>query len=333
MKISSYIKDKGISIFILFITIITSYIFMLAVNLDYYSAIFVEMIFIVSFTAIFLFDFIRKKKYYDEVLKLFQNIDEKSYITEVIQKPNFIEGKILYDLLKAEGKYINDINQMYNNKFTEYRRYIETWVHEVKTPISTAKLVIENNKNITTLSIGEEINKIDDYIEQVLYVSKSDTVEKDYHIKRICIKDIVIDVIKRKSKEIINEGIRPIIHDLDFYIFSDEKWIEFIIGQIISNSIKYKSDKPIIEIYSEKSENKINLYIKDNGIGIPPQDITRVFEKGFTGCNGRKKCSESTGIGLYLCKKLCDKLEIGISILSDNLEGTCIKITFLEAIY
>lgn len=331
MTIFNYIKDKILSIFIFFITIIISYAFMIAINLEYYSAVYIEMIFVMSFMLIFSFDFIRKKKYYDEMISLFQEIEEKSYITEIIKKPNFIEGKILYDLLKIEGKYINDINQDYNNKFIEYRRYIETWVHEIKTPIATSKLLIENNKNITTLSIEEEINKIDDYIEQVLYVSKSDTVEKDYHIKKLHIQDIVMNVMRSKSKEMINGSIRPVLHDLDFYILSDEKWIEFIIGQIISNSIKYKSDKPMIEIYSEKSSNKIDLYIKDNGIGIPMQDISRVFEKGFTGSNGRKKHSESTGIGLYLCKKLCDKLEVGIEVMPDILEGTNVKLTFLEA--
>ncbi|MBC5995305.1 sensor histidine kinase [Romboutsia ilealis] len=331
MTILNYIKDKSLSIFILFITVIISYSFMLAVNIESHSAIFIEMIFIICFVLILIFDFIKKRKYYNELLKSFQDIEEKSYITEVIKKPNFIEGKILYDILKAEGKYINDINQMYNNKFTEYRRYIETWVHEVKTPIATSKLLIENNKNITTLSIEEEITKIDDYVEQVLYVSKSDTVEKDYHIKKVYMQDIVMDVVRRKSKEIINEGIKLTLHDLDFYILSDEKWIEFIIGQIISNSIKYKGDKPTIEIYTEKLDNKINLYIKDNGIGIPQQDISKVFEKGFTGSNGRKKHSASTGIGLYLCKKLCDKLEVSIEVLPDNIEGTTIKLTFLEA--
>lgn len=331
MTIFSYIKDKILSIFIFFITIIISYAFMIAINLEYYSALYIEMIFVMSFMLIFFFDFIRKKKYYDEMIRLFEEIEEKSYITEIIKKPNFIEGKILYDLLKIEGKYINDINQAYNNKFIEYRRYIETWVHEIKTPIATSKLLIENNKNKTTLSIEEEIHKIDDYIEQVLYVSKSDTVEKDYHIKKLYMKDIVMNVMRRKSKEIINENINPNLHDLDFYILSDEKWIEFIIGQIISNSIKYKSDKPIIEIYSEKSSSRIDLYIRDNGIGIPRQDITRVFEKGFTGSNGRTKHSESTGIGLYLCKKLCDKLEVGIEVMPDILEGTNVKLTFLEA--
>lgn len=331
MRMIDYIKDKAFSIFIFIISLIISYGFMIAINIDYYAAIFINMIFIFSFMLIFFFDFIRKKKYYDELLRSFRDIEEKSYITEVIKKPSFLEGKILHDLLKVQGKYINDISRIHNNKFTEYRRYIETWVHEVKTPIATSKLLIENNKNIATLSIGEEINKIDEYIEQVLYVSKSDTVEKDYHIKKIYIKDIVMNVIRKKSKEIINEGIKPVLHDLDHYILCDEKWIEFIIGQIISNSIKYKSDEPIIEIYSNKSDDKIDLYIKDNGLGIPLQDMPRVFEKGFTGVNGRKKHSASTGIGLYLCKKLCDKLEVNIDILPNVMEGTIIKLTFLEA--
>ncbi|MEW8995775.1 MAG: hypothetical protein AB2376_15055, partial [Clostridium sp.] len=98
---------------------------MIAVNIESYSAIYIEMLFILSFVLIFFFDFIKKKKFYDELLKSFENIEEKSYITEIIKKPSFVEGEILYDLLKGEGKYINDINQTYNNKFAEYRRYIE----------------------------------------------------------------------------------------------------------------------------------------------------------------------------------------------------------------
>ncbi|WP_052356731.1 ATP-binding protein [[Clostridium] dakarense] len=150
-------------------------------------------------------------------------------------------------------------------------------------------------------------------------------------MKKLYLKDIVMNSIKKKSKEIINEGIKPIMHDLDFYILSDAKWIEFIIGQIISNSIKYKGNKPIIEFYGEKANNKVSLYIKDNGIGIPPEDISRVFEKGFTGANGRKKYSNSTGIGLYLCKKLCAKLEVDIDVLPNIIDGTIIKLTFAEA--
>lgn len=326
-----YIRDRRFTLFIVGMTTLISYSFMILAQVEYYIALFVEMIFLVSMSVIGIRDFWIKKKYYDELLEFFKEVEEKSYITEMINKPPFLEGEILYRLLKIEEKYMNDREQRYNDRFAAYRHYIETWVHEVKTPIATSKILIENNKNIATLSIGEEISKIDDYVEQVLYVSKSDTVEKDYLIKKLCLKDIVMSVIRRKSKEIINEGIKPILHDLEYEVLSDEKWIEFIIGQIISNAIKYKGDQPCIEIYSEKIGYHIHLYIRDNGIGIPLQDRSKVFERGFTGENGRKKKAASTGMGLYLCKKLCEKLEVGITLGEDSEDGTVIELIFLEA--
>lgn len=331
MTILKCIKDKSISILILLLTLITTFMFIFLVEININYIIFTEMIFLFSFILILVIDFIRRKKFYNDFIDTFSELDEKSYITEIIEIPNFIEGQILYQSLKVESKYINDITSGYNNKFKEYRQYIETWVHEIKTPISTSKLLIENNKNITTLSIEEEIDKIDDYIEQVFYVTKSDTVEKDYHIKKLYLKYIITNTIKNKSKEIINIGMKTMLHDLDFYILSDSKWIEFIICQIISNSIKYRINKPTIEFYSEEINNKICLYIKDNGIGIPKEDISRVFEKGFAGVNGRIK-STSTGIGLYLCKKLCNKLEVDIDISSEFEKCTTVKLTFIKDI-
>lgn len=331
MSIWQYLKDKYIYLFILIINFIISFELMLKIDINVYIAVFIELLFLLTIFLIFIIDYFKKRSFYKNFNTAFSTLEEKSYITELIDKPNFIEGEILYDSLKSESKYINDIILEYNNKFTDYERYIEIWVHEVKTPIATSKLLIENNKNITTLSIDEELNKIDNYVEQVLYLSKSDNVEKDYHIKTISLKEVVMKSVKKKSKEIINKGIRPVIHDLDFHILSDSKWIEFILGQIISNSIKYVKENPTLEFYAERNLNKITLFIKDNGIGIPNEDIARVFEKGFTGTNGRLK-AESTGIGLYLCKKLCNKLGIDIDIESKINEYTILKITFLESL-
>lgn len=331
MKFSQYIKDKVISIFIILITCTISSLFMYIVKININSIVFVQLLFLMSIILVFILDFFKKKQYYDEFFTDFNSLDEKSHITEIIKKPKFIEGKILYDILKIENKYTNDIMSEYKNNFIDYQQYIETWIHEVKTPIATYKLLIENNKNIITLSIEEEIDKIDGYVEQVLYLAKSDSVEKDYHIKKVYLKSMVMNEVKKHSKEIINENIKPIIRNLDFYVLSDAKWIEFIIGQIINNSIKYKGNKAEIEFYSEKEGNKVSLYIKDNGLGIQSQDISRVFEKGFTGSNGRKG-KNSTGIGLYICKKLCEKLDVDINLYSEFERGTTIKLTFTEAV-
>lgn len=331
MNISQYIKDKILSIFIIVMSFIISSTFMYLAKININSIVFVQLMFLMSLTLVFILQFYKKKKYYDEFLKDFNRLDEKSHITEIVKKPKFVEGKILYDVLKLENKYTNDIISQNKNNFIDYQQYIETWIHEVKTPIATSKLLIENNKNITTLSIEEEIDKIDGYVEQVLYLAKSDSVEKDYHIKKVYLRTMVMNEIKSKSKEIINGNIKPVIGNLDYYVLADSKWIEFIIGQIINNSIKYKGDKAKIEFYSEKQGDKVSLYIKDNGVGIESQDISRVFEKGFTGNNGRKG-NNSTGIGLYICKKLCEKLEVDINLYSEPGEGTTIKLTFVEAL-
>lgn len=330
MKFSKYLKDKYIYILILMLNFIISFELMINIDINTYCAIFIELLFLGDIFLIFLIDYLKKRSYYKKFSEAFLNLEEKSYISEMISKPDFIEGEILYNALKVEGKYINDIILDNDNQFKEYQRYIETWVHEIKTPIATAKLLIENNKNITTLSIDEEINKIDNYIEQVLYVAKSDSIEKDYIIKELYLKEIVMNVVKKKSKEIINKKIKLIIHDLDFYILSDQKWVEFIISQLIGNAIKYTKSNPELEFYGSVKEGKITLFIKDNGIGIPSEDISKVFERGFTGNNGRA-FAQSTGMGLYLCKKLCDKLNVDINIDSKVNEYTILKLTFLES--
>ena len=155
-------------------------------------------------------------------------------------------------------------------------------------------------------------------------------VDKDYYIKKTKLEDIVNECIKKNKDSLIREKISINIHNLDIYVNTDSKWIVFILNQIIQNSIKYKKIKgqAEIEIYTKKSKEKKILYIKDNGIGIKKGEISKVFEKGFTGTNGRLINKKSTGIGLYLCKKLCDKLAIAIQLDSIEDEGTQIKLIF-----
>ena len=175
-------------------------------------------------------------------------------------------------------------------------------------------MVIENNKNLVTKSIDEELDKVEDYIEQALFYARSNTVEKDYYIKKSNLKEIVNESIKKNKSVLIQEKVEINMHDLDINVNTDSKWIVFILSQVIQNSVKYrnKDNESNFEIYSKHIKENVILYIKDNGIGIKKGEITRVFEKGFTGTNGRLSGKKSTGIGLYLCKKLCDKLGIAI---------------------
>ena len=216
----------------------------------------------------------------------------------------------------------------------DYKEYIELWIHEIKIPIAASKMVIENNKNTITKSIDEELDKVENYIEQALFYARSNTVEKDYYIKKAILKEIVNESIKKNKSSLIQEKISINIHDLDLEVNTDNKWIVFILNQIIQNSIKYKKkEESAIEIYAKQGKENVILYIKDNGIGIKKGEITRVFEKGFTGTNGRLSSKKSTGIGLYLCKKLCNKLGIGIELNPVQNEGTEVMLIFPQSSY
>ena len=217
----------------------------------------------------------------------------------------------------------------------EYKDYIELWIHEIKIPIAASKLMIENNKNEVTRSINEELDKVENYIEQALFYARSNTVEKDYYIRKSNLKEIVNESIKKNKSILIQENICINIHDIEKDVYTDNKWIVFILNQIIQNSTKYmrQEGRKEIEIYAKEGNEKVILYIKDNGIGIKKGEVTRVFEKGFTGTNGRILNKKSTGIGLYLCKKLCDKLGIRIELNSVQNEGTEVRLVFPQSTF
>ena len=216
----------------------------------------------------------------------------------------------------------------------DYKEYIELWIHEIKIPIATSKLIIENNKNEITKSIDEELDEIENYTEQALFYARSNTVNKDYVVTKSNLKEIVNGAILKSKRALLSNKICIELNDLEKEVFTDSKWATFIINQIIQNSIKYsKKEGKKVEIYTKANNENIILYIKDNGIGIKKGEITRVFEKGFTGENGRIINKKSTGIGLYLCQKLCNKLGLGIELNSEKNIGTEVKIIFPKSSY
>ncbi len=196
-------------------------------------------------------------------------------------------------------------------------------------------MIVENNKNEITKSIDEELDKIENYIEQALYYARSNTANQDYYIKKNNIEDIVNECIKKNRKVLIGEKIAINTHNLKIAVNTDSKWIIFILNQIIQNSIRYRKPEgqAEIEIYGVEEKENIILYIKDNGMGIKKGEVSRVFEKGFTGTNGRILNKKSTGIGLYLCKKLCDKLGMAIELESVQNEGTEVRLVFPNSSY
>ena len=328
MRFIDYLKDRSefiISNIILYIVVAGIMVFL---NVGLAIIFLVFVIWFCPLSIYFILEYLKVSKFYKELIYLDENMDQKFLVTEVLAMPEFLEGKIFYDLLKSSNKAMHEKVKYYRDMQSEYRDYIEAWVHEIKTPIASSKLLIDNNQDLVTRKIGLEIKKIEEYIEQALYYSRSNDVSKDYIIKKFYLDDVIKGVIKRNSTDFISKRIRLSLDVDHFEIYSDTKWIEFIINQIITNSIKYsKADMAEIRVISKKNRNNIILFIEDNGVGISEKDINRVYDKGFTGENGRK-FGKSTGIGLYLCKKLCDKLGLNINIESKEGVGTKVGIIF-----
>ena len=334
MNFKLFLKEKAITILLLLFSIITIEIFLMAYNVGMFIKIYIPLIIMGLYVVSIAIEYFKKKKFYDNLSNMLEELEEKYLITEIINTPDFLEGKILKNTIEAIDKSMLENVNKYKYMTEDYKEYIELWIHEIKIPIAASKMVIENNKNEVTKSIDEELNKVENYIEQALFYARSNTVEKDYYIRKVVLKEIVNESIKKNKSSLIQEKISINIHNLDIEVNTDNKWIVFILNQIIQNSIKYrKKEKSIIEIYANQGKENVILYVKDNGIGIRQGEITRVFEKGFTGTNGRLSNKKSTGTGLYLCKKLCNKLGIGIELNSVQNEGTEIRLVFPQSSY
>ncbi len=337
MKIKDYIKDKSLSIilrliFLVFVVYISNLFKVQNITIN-----FVIVLWIVLTIMEFVYDYVRKNSYYTKIKTSLTELDKKYLLPVVIEKPSFLEGKILYDVLSVTDKAMNEEVNLYKFNQEEYKEYLDLWIHEIKIPIAASKLIIENNKNEHTLSVLEEIEKIENFIEQAIYYSKSNEVEQDYIIKETDLRKCISDTIRRNKKLIRENNIVIDLQDFHSNVYCDKKWMEFVLNQIITNSIKYISNENIneklknefgkITIYTEVNNNCVELYVKDNGIGIDEKDLKKVFNKGFTGINGRK-FKKSTGMGLYISKKLADKMYLGLEINSKVNEETTVKIIF-----
>lgn len=328
MNLRDFIKERIVFIIINSLILLFTAILLMVLKVDSFAILFIVIINGAGILIYHIFDYLRKKQYYNEIKENMKSLDKKYLISEVIEEGTFTESKLIYDVICKSNKAMNDEIGEFKRGINDYKEYIELWVHEIKTPIATCKLLIENNESPLTESIGEEVCKLENYIDQALFYTRSNTIEKDYIIKEMSLSSCVNKVLNNNADSLIKKRVKINLGDLEKRVYSDSKWIEFILGQIISNSIKYiNKEYKELKIYCSESSKYVILNIEDNGDGISDKDLSRVFDKGFTGENGRK-FGKSTGIGLYLCKKLCKKLGLDIKLISEEGKFTRVSIIF-----
>lgn len=331
MKIKEFLEDYiEFIIFHVFIMIIISLIMFFdnEVKISIGNIIYLNVLVLVIFLVYLLQQFLKKKKQLDQIAEILDKQQEN--IVDCIGEPLSNEQKLYFMLLrKMETEYCDKLNG-FNVEKKEFSDFINYWVHEIKTPIAASKLVLESeskSKDEILDIVEEKIMSIENYVEQALYYLRTDNFSKDYFIGEINISQFINNIIKKSAKLFITKRIKIQLEDLEFSIHSDIKWLNFIVEQIILNSLKYTDNNGTIKIYGYSNDKEQCIVIEDNGIGIKQEDIKRVFDKGFTGYNGRQNL-KATGIGLYLSKKLSNKLGHDISIESVYSEYTKVFIHF-----
>ena len=328
MKLKKYLLDQLIPILILILTLFILFFMFLAFKVPWPLTIVTLLTIVILFLSILLYNYIKKNIFYQKLQNNLNNLDQKYLVQELLPTPTFYEGKILKQTLYEVNKSMIEKINTYKYQLEDFKDYIEMWIHEVKLPLQTLSLKYHNHESELEKSMLEHLRRIDNDVEQVLYYARSENSETDYLIKK-CYLDKIIKEIALKNKDLLlMKKIELKVENLHYQVLTDEKWLSFIISQIIANSIKYKkSTNALIKINAMNQEEKIILNIYDNGIGIPDQDLKKVFQKSFTGKNGHITAT-STGMGLYIADKLCHKLGHTITIDSIQNQYTQVTITF-----
>lgn len=329
MKFKDYLYDYLFFLIFTIILTILIYLILYAFKTPLEAIIVICCIHLFTVVFFFIYDFIRKKKFYDTLFFHIQSLDEAYLVLETIKQPTFLEGRLLYNALYDINKSMRENVKALENQNIDFKEYLELWIHEIKIPVSSLLLMFHNHKDIYDERAKKQVQSINNYLEQILYYERSEISTHDYLIKEIKLMDIIHMVALKNMDILLEKDISLEVYCENEIIVSDAKWLEYIINQIINNSIKYMNDKneKIIKIKTRKVENILQLMIEDNGIGIPSDDLPKVFDKSFTGYNGRLLKS-STGMGLYICKNLCTKLGHKLMIDSKIDQGTIVTIEF-----
>lgn len=284
--------------------------------------------------TLLLIEYSKKNSFYKTIQSKLINLDKKYLVLEMLDKPKTTEEELIYQIFYDINKsYIEELKD-YKLSLNNFKEYIELWIHEVKIPISSLVLMTHNSKETLPKKYTTQIDRLDNYIDQVLYYVRSNTSEEDFFIKEVSLQKIITSVALKNKDDLLENNIEFIVKTSNEKVLTDEKWLEFILNQIINNSIKYKRNikVPKIEIKVEEATQKVILTITDNGIGIPKNDLPKVFNKSFTGTNGRTT-TKSTGLGLYIAKNLLKKLGHKIEIESEVNKYTKVTITFSKNNY
>lgn len=330
MTFGEFLSNRLGRVFIQLIFAAVAAFFLVATGTQAGIILLLFLVFLLVFAATQLFDFFRQKSRLHELEAIMEGLDQKYLFTECVPMPKELYEKKIFDLVRRAGRSMIGTVSDAQIAQREYREYVEGWVHEIKTPITAAGLICRNAEDDIRRKLTRELGQIEAYVERTLFYARAESPEKDFIIRQTVLSELVAQAIDHHRVLLMQSGIRMEMEELEQEVFTDSKWVIFILGQLLQNAIRYRGENPVVSFSAKKFGKQIHLTVSDNGIGIPEYELPRVFDRGFTGSNGRSR-GGSTGMGLYLCKKLADCLEIDIRITAKEGRGTAVTLSFYHA--
>ena len=336
MTIRKFLKDQWLLYLAWFIFMsLTVFVLWLTPNYPFRWSVvgylfFLEAVLLIGFQAIY---YGLKRKWWAKITCTTNASLLQDYVTGAKTEEEKVQQAYMNQLLREHQE---TMQQIIGNQ-EEQKDYIDSWVHEIKVPLAAMQLLVKSVEfdlaDQKFIAIENELGRINDYVEQVLYVARLDSFTKDYLIKETSLKETVQPVIRSQANFFIQKNIRFELQGEDQYVLTDGKWVAFIFRQLLSNAIKYTSENGQILIQFARNLQGVSLSVSDTGIGIPKEDFHRIFDKGFTGKNGRNAQIHSTGLGLYLVKNLSEKLGIDVTVESQVNSGTKFTLFFPQLSY
>jgi signal transduction histidine kinase len=272
-----------------------------------------------------------ERRYYQNLKDIASALDRPYQLHSLIGEPSTPDHQIVFDALRSMGAASAQEAAQANAKATAHREFVEAWVHGVKAPLASCALIAERVAEPERSQLASELDRMARKVDAALWYARADCAVNDYAIREVRLAEICRSVCRTNARFLIEHGCIPAI-DIDeaTTVLADKKQVAFVITQLVENAAKYGASHVRFaekRVGSRDGAGSIELRVEDDGWGIPAKDVSRVFERGFTGTRGREGTT-STGMGLYLAARLCEQLGLGLSLASVEGEGTCVTLSF-----
>ena len=327
MTLGEFLSDRLVRITIQLLCVTAAALFLRATGTQAGVLAILLLALLLVFAAVQLSDFFRQRARLQELESILDGLDQKYLFAECIPAPREPYERRLFALTRQASRAMTGAVSDAQASQREYREYVEQWVHEIKAPITAARLICRDLDGETRRKLTAELAQIEAHIERALFYARAENPEQDCLLRQIDMGKVAAQAIENHRSLLIQSGVQVVTEELDCTVYTDEKWAVFILGQLLQNAARYRGTAPVITLSAKPLGKQTQLIVHDNGIGIPAHELPRVFDRGFTGSNGRNR-GGSTGMGLYLCKKLAGFLELGLEIASEEGKGTTVTLTF-----